>query len=171
MYRHDPGCVASGESRAVKTKHYLAAGGIVLDGQGRVLTLERDVERNGEVVHEVRLPKGHVDEGETDEAAAIRETCEESGYCDLEILADLGLARSEYTFKEVRYVRDEHYFFMRLRSQQHRPQDVHPDSEEALFRPVWASGLAALCRSLTYESEREFAERALRYLQSQSQQQ
>ncbi len=153
----------------MKTKHYLAAGGIVLDSQGRVLTLERSVERDGKTVHEVRLPKGHVDEGETDEQAAIRETCEESGYCDLEILADLGMARSEYTFKNTRYVRDEHYFLMRLRGSECRPQDVHPDSEEALFRAVWAPGLQPLCTNLTYESEREFAARALRYLQSQQQ--
>lgn len=153
----------------MKTRHYLAAGGIVLDAQGRVLTLERVVERDGNMIHEIRLPKGHVDDGETDEAAAVRETCEESGYCDLEILADLGLARSEYTFKNTRYMRDEHYFLMRLRSAQARPQDVHPDSEEALFRAVWAPTLQLLCTDLTYESEREFARRALRYLQSQQQ--
>jgi 8-oxo-dGTP pyrophosphatase MutT (NUDIX family) len=159
--------VAGGESRAVKTKHYLAAGGIVLDELGHVLTLERDVERDDVTVHEVRLPKGHVDDGETDQEAAVRETCEESGYCDLEILADLGMARSEYTFKDRHYVRDEHYFLMRLRSPDCRPQDMHPDSEEALFRAVWAPGLESLCTTLSYESEREFAQRALVYLQSQ----
>lgn len=153
----------------MKTKHYLAAGGIVLDSSGRVLTLERDVEREGIVIHEVRLPKGHVDEGETDEQAALRETCEESGYCDLEILGDLGMARSEYVFRNTRYIRDEHYFLMRLRSPECRPPDVHPDSEEALFRAAWAPGLQSLCADLTYESEREFAARALRYLQSQQQ--
>ncbi len=153
----------------MKTKHYLAAGGLVLDDRARVLTLERDVERRGEMVHEVRLPKGHVDDGETDEQAALRETCEESGYCDLEILADLGMGRSEYIFRGTRYLRDEHYFLMRLRSPEHRPQDVHPDSEEALFRPVWAPSLEPLCSILTYESERDFAERALRYLHSQQQ--
>jgi len=79
------------------------------------------------------------------------------------------MARSEYTFKGIHYIRDEHYFLMRLRSPQHRPQDVHPESEEALFRPVWAPGLEPLCMNLTYESERDFAGRALRHLQSQQQ--
>jgi len=151
----------------MKTTHYLAAGGIVLDSADRALTLEREVLREGGPVHEIRLPKGHVDDGETDEQAALRETCEESGYCDLEIVADLGMARSDYTFKGVRYLRDEHYFLMRLRSPRHRPQDVHPGSEEALFRPVWDPDLVGLQQRLTYETEREFARRALRRLQSQ----
>jgi len=62
---------------------------VVLDAQGRVLLLERDVERDGRLVHEVRLPKGHIEPGEDDRSAALREVCEESGYCDLDVLADL----------------------------------------------------------------------------------
>lgn len=36
------------------------------------------------------FPKGHVDEGETDEEAARREIAEEAGLSDLELLDDLG---------------------------------------------------------------------------------
>ena len=154
----------------MRTKHYLAAGGIVLDSEARVLTLERDVERNGVSVHEVRLPKGHVDAGETNHQAALRETCEESGYCDLEIIADPGMARSEYAFKGIHYLRDEHYFLMRLRTASQRHQEFQPGSEEALFRPVWAPSLEVARDRLTYESEREFASRALHFIQTSQQQ-
>jgi len=144
----------------VKTKHYRAAGGVVLDARGKVLLIQRDVVRGGASIHEVRLPKGHVDPGETDEQAAMRETCEESGYCCLEVVADLGELRVEYDFKGKHYVRDEHYFLMRLTSQEWRGPDVDPGSEEALFSVKWAKDLAEAERLLTYDSEKSFANRA-----------
>ncbi|MDZ4858264.1 MAG: NUDIX domain-containing protein [Candidatus Hydrogenedentes bacterium] len=144
----------------MKTKQYRAAGGVVLDERRKVLLLVRDVVRDGAAVHEVRLPKGHIDEGESDEQAAIRETCEESGYCCLKITADLGWSRSEYSHKGKEYVRDEHFFLMRLTSAEWRGPDVNPDSEEALFSVRWAQDLADAQRLLTYESEKNFAARA-----------
>lgn len=144
------------------TRFYRTGGGVVLDAANRVLVIVRDVERDGALVHEVRLPKGHVEEGETDEQAAIRETCEESGYCDLEVIADLGTARSEYTHRGHDYQRDEHYFLMRLRSDRHSVPNVDPNSEEALFRAEWLSDLVEAESRLTYPTEREFASRARR---------
>ena len=135
-----------------------------MDAADRVLVLVRDVERDGRTVHEVRLPKGHIDPGETVEQTALRETCEESGYCDLDIVADLGTARSEYDFRGKHFVRTENYFLMRLRSSEQRPQDVKPGSEEALFNPTWLPDLATALRELTYESEREFVRRAAVWL-------
>ena len=149
----------------MKTKHYRAAGGVVLDARGKVLLIERDVMRNGALLHEVRLPKGHVDEGETDEQAAMRETCEESGYCALEVLADLGECRTEYDHNGKHYVRDERYFLMRLTSSEWQGPDVDPDSEEALFSVKWARDLAEAESLLTYASEKEFAARAQKVAQ------
>ncbi|MCC6155323.1 MAG: NUDIX domain-containing protein, partial [Candidatus Hydrogenedentes bacterium] len=124
-----------------------------------------DVARNGATIHEVRLPKGHVDEGETDEQAAMRETCEESGYCALEVTADLGECRTEYDHNGKLYVRDEHYFLMRLTSPEWRAPDVDPDSEEALFSVKWARDLDEAESLLTYASEKDFAARARRVKQ------
>ena len=151
----------------MKTKHYRAAGGVVLDAHGKVLLIERDVERGGKTIHEVRLPKGHIDDGETDEQAAMRETCEESGYCALEIAADLGEHRTEYDFKGKHYVRDERYFLMRLTSPEWRAPDVDPHSEEALFSVKWAKDIADAERLLTYDGEKLFAARAARILAAQ----
>ncbi|MCS7039367.1 MAG: NUDIX domain-containing protein [Anaerolineae bacterium] len=140
---------------------YRAAGGVVLDPDGRVLLLEREVWRNGAWLHEVRLPKGHIEPGETDEQAALREVGEESGYWDLVILADLGTTTVEFEFEGRHICRHEHYFLMRLtdtRRGEARPK--HPHAEEARFRPLWARDLAEAEALLTYDSEKAVARRA-----------
>ncbi len=73
-------------------KQYAAAGGVVID-DGRMLLLDRPLRR------EVRLPKGHIDPGETAAQAALRETAEESGYDDLEIMSDLGSQVVKFNFQ------------------------------------------------------------------------
>ena len=45
---------------------------------------------NGRGAFQWQMPQGGVDEGEEPAEAALREVTEESGYADLEILADLG---------------------------------------------------------------------------------
>jgi 8-oxo-dGTP pyrophosphatase MutT (NUDIX family) len=148
----------------MQQREYTAAGGVVLDHSGRILLIERWVERNGDAIHEVRLPKGHVDPGETDEQAARRETCEESGYCGLEVLADLGTVVTEFdkplAGEEGEHVRrTEHYFLMRL-TDERRGEPNFQSPDEARFRPKWARNLDEAERLLTYESEKDFARRA-----------
>ncbi len=144
-----------------KTVTYRAAGGIVMDDEGRVLLLERFVTRKGREIREIRLPKGHIEPGETPEQAALREVCEESGYCDLEIVADLGEGHVSFDYGKKHVERDEHYFLMRLlhaRRQSSQPHDEH--SEESLFFPLWAASLEEAERLLTYEAEKAFIRRA-----------
>ncbi len=152
----------------MREREYTAAGGVVLDDAGRVLLIERWVLRSGELLHEIRLPKGHVDPGETESEAALRETCEETGYCGVEIVADLGEALTEWTneFEHVR--RTEHYFLMRLVDPvRGAPHFTSPDAEEAKFVPRWAPDLPTAADELTYFSERQFAQRALQTLAQQ----
>lgn len=61
-----------------------SAGGIVI-GDGGTVALVRN--KNGPAW---TFPKGHVDEGETDEEAARREIREETGLSDIELIDDLG---------------------------------------------------------------------------------
>ncbi|MDY7039643.1 MAG: NUDIX domain-containing protein [Chloroflexota bacterium] len=128
---------------------YRAAGGVVVNDD-RVLVLHRPGRG------EVRLPKGHVEPGETLRAAALREVGEESGYADLEIVADLGTQIVEFDWKGRHHVRDEHYFLMRLRSERRLVRNHH-DAHQ--FAPDWVSWNEALAL-LTFEAEREWVRRA-----------
>jgi 8-oxo-dGTP pyrophosphatase MutT (NUDIX family) len=130
---------------------YVAAGGVVVDGD-RVLVLRRP--KRGEV----RLPKGHVDEGESLEAAALREVAEESGYTGLEIIADLGSQIVGFDRDGKHHVRTERYFLMKPSE-----QGLQPTVGEEQFVPMWLGWFDAL-QALTFEAEREWLRRARRFL-------
>jgi len=148
-------------SHKLPVKQYAAAGGVVLDSADRVLLLQREVPRADTPEHEIRLPKGHIEPGETPEEAARREVCEESGYCHLQIVADLGAGQTEFDFRGRHIIRSEHYYLMRLtRPERGATQPKHPAAEEALFKPLWAADLAAAERLLTFASEKLFVRRA-----------
>jgi 8-oxo-dGTP pyrophosphatase MutT (NUDIX family) len=132
----------------MKKQHYRAAGGVVVDG-GKVLLLQRPSR------DEIRLPKGHIDPGESPPETACREVTEESGYADLEIIAELGEQRVEFEYKDAHVSRDEFYFLMRL----HSPRQIVRDPHEFQFTPVWVSWEEAL-ETITYEAEREWLRRA-----------
>jgi 8-oxo-dGTP pyrophosphatase MutT (NUDIX family) len=145
----------------MRIREYRSAGGILVDDAGRVLLIERDVVRTGDPRHEVRLPKGHVEPGETDAEAALREVCEETGYCSPEIVADLGEALTEFTWEEALVRRNEHYYLMRPVDLTPRPPHFDsPTAEEARFRVRWVASLAEAESLLTYDSERAFVRRA-----------
>jgi 8-oxo-dGTP pyrophosphatase MutT (NUDIX family) len=150
------------ETEASPAVHeYSAAGGVVQDAAGRVLLIERVVLRNGSLVHEVRLPKGHIEPGESDEQAALREVCEETGYCSLQVVADLGDDFSHFVHNGRPVRRREHYFLMRLAGpNRSEPTFDSPHAEEALFQPRWVADLATAEQQITFESERRFIRRA-----------
>ena len=129
-------------------RRYRAAGGVVVNPAGRVLVLERPARG------EVRLPKGHIDPGETPEVAALREVGEESGFTAVRILDDLGVQHVAFTHRGHPYEREERYFLM-LREGSEAP-DQPP---EAQFRPRWVSWDEAAAQ-LSYASEREWLRRA-----------
>ena len=128
---------------------YRAAGGVVVHSpSGSVLVLARPARA------EVRLPKGHVDPGETPQTAALREVGEESGLTSVRVLADLGVQHVAFVYQEQPYEREEHYFLML------REGSVMPDRlPEAQFRPLWVAWNEAEAL-LSYASEREWLRRA-----------
>ncbi len=133
---------------------YAAAGGVVIVG-GAVVVLIRP-QRD-----EVRLPKGHIESGETAQSAARREVAEETGYLDTAIEADLGHQWVEFDLFPRRgpgwhVARDEHYFRMRLASEQtgERPREARK------FTPRLLAVGEALT-ALSVPAEREWLRRAL----------
>ena len=131
---------------------YQAAGGVVIKGD-KLLVLERPSRG------EVRLPKGHVEPGEAPRDAALREVREEAGYADVEIIGDLGAVMNHFFIpdrnREVK--REEIFYLMRLVSDAPFARDDHDAGQ---FLAVWVPFDQAAAR-LTYESEREFARRAI----------
>jgi len=133
-----------------KVERYIAAGGVIVQDE-RILVLRwpsRD---------EIRLPKGHVETGETVVETAMREVREESGYTRLKIEADLGSQRVAFDDEGRRVVRTERYFLMRLDEEADRPSG----DGEAKFDPVWLTWDEAL-DVLTFEAERNWVRRARR---------
>jgi len=135
--------------------HYTAAGGVVVHDD-RVLVLRRPS------ASEVRLPKGHIDPGESPQEAALRETREESGYTGLAVQADLGTQVVEFDYAGRHVVRTEQYFLMALAD--------NPDSPaggEEQFEPAWLPWDEALA-ALTFEAEQEWVRRAQQVTKSPS---
>ena len=133
-----------------KTKRYAAAGGVIIDN-GKMLLLNRPSR------HEVRLPKGHIEEGETPVAAALRESGEESGYGDLEIVSALGEQVVEFEYEGNHIIRTEHYFLMRKHSDQQIPRSPK-DVEQ--FQVQWVA-LNQAVELLTYAAEKNVAQKAI----------
>lgn len=141
----------------MRSVYYRSAGGVVYR-DGQILLLDRPSRG------EIRLPKGHIERGESDADAALREVTEETGYAFLEIVADLGALRVEFhdAYKDRDVQRDERFFLMHLQADGH----VNANESEAQFVPRWVRSDKAT-GYLTFESEREFVRRALRWLQKQ----
>lgn len=128
--------------------HYTAAGGVVVR-PGQVLVLRRPGR------DEVRLPKGHIEPGESAREAALRETQEESGYHHLVLKDDLGRQVVEFDYQGRHVVREEQYFLMTLAEN----SKDEPGEGEKQFDPVWLTWDEALA-ALTFTAEREWVRRA-----------
>jgi len=126
---------------------YIAAGAVVARDD-RVLVLRRPSRS------ELRLPKGHVEPGESVLAAALRETREESGYDGLLLQADLGIQLVDFEWDGRRILRTEWYFLMTLAD-----PDAPPSEAEGQFEPLWLTWEEARA-ALTYDAEREWVRRA-----------
>jgi 8-oxo-dGTP pyrophosphatase MutT (NUDIX family) len=129
----------------------VSAGGVVVRGEECVVIVP--VKRAADGSKVLGLPKGHPDDGETQEQAALREVREETGV-EAEIVEALGQVRYFYVRKGKHIAKKVDFFLLRYVS---GSVDDHDDEvEEAFWMP-----LEEAAHALTYQGEREMAERAL----------
>ena len=129
----------------------LSAGGAVVH-EGKVIVVvpvKRDAQRRRVLV----LPKGHLDRGEDDEAAAVREVAEETGVA-AELIDKLGDV--EYSYERRGRRRNKRVAFYLFEYRSGSLDDHDHEIEEARWMP-----LEEAARELTYPGEREIVRRAL----------
>lgn len=117
-----------------------AAGGLVEDGEGRLLMIFRRGKWD--------LPKGHVDPGETPLQAAVREVCEETG---VRVDDAPELVTSTYHFYNMHgrwEMKRTWWYAMKAAT-----QAVVPQTEEDITRAEWVEReRVAECARKTYSS-------------------
>jgi 8-oxo-dGTP pyrophosphatase MutT (NUDIX family) len=129
-----------------------SAGGLVLDttsgGDPRAAVIGR-LDRRGRLLWS--LPKGHVEAGETREAAAVREVAEETGITG-QVLAPLGTIDFWFVAEGRRIHKTVHHFLLLAQSGELSDADIEVEQVE------WVS-LRELPDRLAYADERRLLER------------
>jgi 8-oxo-dGTP pyrophosphatase MutT (NUDIX family) len=127
-----------------------AGGAVVHDSDVTVIVpVKRDANRR----RVLALPKGHLDQDETDEAAAIREVAEETGV-QAELIDKLGDV--EYTYERRGRRRNKRVAFYLFEYRSGSLEDHDHEIEVALWIP-----LEKAAEELTYAGEREIVRRAM----------
>ena len=142
----------SGTSTRAVPEVELSAGGVVVRGDQVIAIVP--VKRDARGRRVLGLPKGHLRDDESEQAAAIREVTEETGVT-AELVEKLGDVEYSYVRKRGGRVAKRVAFYLF----QYRSGDVADhdhEIEEALWMP-----LAQAARALSYQGEREMVARAL----------
>jgi mutator protein MutT len=129
----------------------LSAGGAVV--RDREVIVIVPVKRDANRRRVLGLPKGHLDEGETPEAAAKREVAEETGVT-AELIEKLGDVEYSYDRRGRRRAKRVAFYLFEYRSG--RLEDHDHEIEDARWMP-----LEQAAEALTYPGEREIVRRAL----------
>jgi 8-oxo-dGTP pyrophosphatase MutT (NUDIX family) len=132
-----------------------AGGAVVRDDEVIVIVpVKRDANRR----RVLGLPKGHLDGGETPEAAAKREVAEETGVT-AELIDKLGDVEYSYDRRGRRRAKRVAFYLFEYRSGS--LEDHDQEIEDARWMP-----LEQAAERLTYPGEREIVRRALSRLSS-----
>jgi 8-oxo-dGTP pyrophosphatase MutT (NUDIX family) len=129
----------------------LSAGGAVVQNHEVIVIVP--VKRDANRRRVLALPKGHLDEGETPEAAATREVTEETGVT-AELIEKLGDVEYSYERRGRRRAKRVAFYLFEYRSGS--LEDHDHEIEDARWMP-----LETAAEALTYPGEREIVRRAL----------
>lgn len=134
----------------MRTVAETSAGGLVVDTEtGHAAVIGR-LDRRGRLLWS--LPKGHVEQGETVEQAAVREVAEETGI-DSAVVAALGSIDYWFVAEDRRIHKTVHHFL--LRAVGGKLSDADYEVAEVAWVP-----LAELPARLAYADERRLVQRA-----------
>lgn len=106
-------------------RHIIAAGGIVKNKKGDLLFIRKNKKWD--------LPKGQVKKGEKKKAAALRETSEECGVKQLEVIAKIGKTYHIGSRNGKRFFKTTHWFEMNCFDE----QNISPDISEGITGVKW----------------------------------
>lgn len=142
-------------SDATSTEHAdvveRSAGGAVVRDHEVIVVVP--VKRDAQYRRVLALPKGHLDDGETEEAAATREVTEETGVT-AELIDKLGDV--EYTYDRRGRRRNKRVAFYLFEYRSGKLEDHDQEIEVARWMP-----LEQAAQELSYPGEREIVRRAL----------
>ena len=141
-------------------REFSAGGVLVRRLRGRWMVAAIRPRRHGPEVW--ALPKGHIDPGETGEAAALREVAEETG-AHGRSLGKLGDVRYVFTWEGERIFKIVSFFLVRYEGG--RLGNVPPAFRHEVAEVRWLP-LAEAPGVLAYAGERELAQKALSRLES-----
>lgn len=125
-----------------------SAGGLVVDSQRRAAVIGR-TDTRGNLIWS--LPKGHLEEGESLEAAAVREVSEETGISG-RVVAPLGVIDFYFTAEGRRIHKTVHHYLMIAEGGELSNEDA--EVQEVAWVP-----LDELPRRLAYADERRLLAR------------
>jgi ADP-ribose pyrophosphatase YjhB (NUDIX family) len=136
--------------RRLRRVEETSAGGLVVDttnGDARAALIGR-LDRRGKL--RWSLPKGHVEAGETNEDAAVREVAEETGITG-RVVAPLGTIDFWFVAEGRRIHKTVHHFLLMAQGGELSDEDVEVEQVE------WVP-LTQLANRLAYDDERRLVE-------------
>ena len=143
-------------TRQRRPREEVSAGGIVFrrDGERTLYLLIRDSSRNW------GFPKGHLEDGEAPEQAALREVGEETGLAELALRAPIETIDWEFRFRGRRIHKTCHFFLIETPDQR-----TEPLRAEGITACRWASFEQAE-RLVAYDNARAVLRQAQALLES-----